>query len=57
MLEEVLLKEVLQNVLVGGKRKKEKGLPGWLAHLVGHATTELGVVSSSPMLGVEVIIT
>ena len=40
-------------------RKKEEskmipGLGAWLAQLVEHVTLELWVVSSSPMLGVEI---
>ena len=32
----------------------ENGWAAWLAQLVEHVTLDLGVVSSSPMLGVEV---
>ena len=38
---------------VSFKITKERGL--WLAQLIQHVTLDLGVISSSPMLGVEVI--
>ena len=35
------------------KSKNRKGGGKWLAQSVEHATLDLGVVSSSPMVGVE----